>query len=281
MDKLIHEGRFEEKGQSVLILSTRNVLSNLRCLGYVKGQSKAPLAVAGEILNSVPRITFLARNRKPITSAYGTRTILKIKRSMNLTGSYPVSQCYGMRRHRISCLKGWFRRPRTIRMSGHPAGTIPQRLKRHCANGRVCTISLNQPWAVLGQVAFAKASGICTERGSPKRARIFSTMSLELMEKLLQMITIGQLEAIGQRLRQMGAKRALCLDNSGSCVVRYLPVSETGISAPFVQMAAAPYHRPLGTAYIASNSAPLDLCLPIQRDHLVLNLQQPIISCAA
>jgi hypothetical protein len=41
--------------------------------------------------------------------------------------------------------------------------------------------------------------------------------------QLLQLITTGRLEAMGEQLRRYGAVRALCLDNSGSSVVCYRP----------------------------------------------------------
>ena len=66
--------------------------------------------------------------------------------------------------------------------------------------------------------------------------------------RLLQLIANGRLESLGKQIKALGATRAICVDNSGSSVVRYRPADAAG--SPWIQLFAAPNHRPPGTAYL-------------------------------
>src|SRR5437899_489438 len=43
--RLTAGGQFTDRGQGLLLLSMRNVLSNLRCLGFVRGETPIPVGV--------------------------------------------------------------------------------------------------------------------------------------------------------------------------------------------------------------------------------------------
>ena len=48
LTQLISDGRVADPDRPLIILSTRNVLANLRCIGYIKGFTKTPISVSEE-----------------------------------------------------------------------------------------------------------------------------------------------------------------------------------------------------------------------------------------
>ena len=56
-------GRFSDHGQALMLLSARNVMSNLRCLGFVRGKTEVPVGVKRESVTS-PRPFFAMAGRQ-------------------------------------------------------------------------------------------------------------------------------------------------------------------------------------------------------------------------
>ncbi len=65
--------------------------------------------------------------------------------------------------------------------------------------------------------------------------------------RLVVMMANASLEDIGMKLHGHGARRAIVLDNGGSCSLFFYP---NGVSGSVIQLAAGPNFRPAGTAYL-------------------------------
>ncbi|MCA9070688.1 MAG: hypothetical protein KDA84_17280, partial [Planctomycetaceae bacterium] len=65
--------------------------------------------------------------------------------------------------------------------------------------------------------------------------------------KLVILVANGALETLGQRLGQMGCRRAICVENSGSSALYF--VRDPAIR-PWYPLVSAPNFRPEGTAFV-------------------------------
>ena len=77
-------------------------------------------------------------------------------------------------------------------------------------------------------------------------------LGIDEKQNLYQLIDTGSLESLGQQIKARGAKRAICVDNSGSVSVWYCPEGFSGAKTNnnIYACAAAPNHRLPGTAYL-------------------------------
>jgi len=247
---LVRDGRLVDEGQALLVLSARNVLSNLRCVGYVRGRTTVPIGVVGERFNSARPLHILAAHasgchaiemwdvRQPVPDGvdwfisgvpvlWGDESEEDIFRRL-----VPESADHSHVWH--------------IPRGNHPLAT-PQTQSHWSALHEVFISAL----AASREEAFEELQGYAQREGLRREdGMLHNVVGLDGEGNLLQIIAVGRLESLGRWLHRRGAVRALCLDNSGSSVVRYRPASTSSAPAPFVQLAAAPNHRPLGTAYL-------------------------------
>lgn len=245
--RLVANGRIKQD-QPVLLVSVRNVLSNLRAIGYSKMLSQ-PLAVEGEVFTE----------RRPYH-------IL----GWDAAGRFLIRE-FTLGRDSTDGLAGYlsgvpvlwdeddeqqlFRRL-VSEAADHahvwhlPRGRHPKATETSLQQWRdlhelfIAGLNASRESAASALINVAEAHGLKREHGY-----LHNILGVDDEGHLCQYIGIGCLEELGQRLRrQFGAKRALCVDNGGSVEVRLYP---RGLSGFAVQLFAAPDFRPKGTAYLA------------------------------
>lgn len=240
--------RFVDRGQGLIMISARNVLSNLRCLGYVRGETPVPVGVTGELIAS----------RRPFFALAGMRD-----------GAAVIAEFDGRRRPPEEW--DWFVTGVPVLVDDEPADVVFRRLVAEAADhshvwalprGRHprATDESRGHWAMLHDlfVAHLDAPAVdaaetlmryAADHGLVREGGILhNVLGVDDRGRLLHRIEQGRLEEIGQRLRALGARRALCLDNSGSSGVRYRPPGAD--RPPWVDLFAAPNHRAGGTAFL-------------------------------
>jgi hypothetical protein len=265
--QLVNEGRLADEGQPLLVLSARNVLSNLRCIGFARGLTEHPLAVVDERFDSARPFHVLAARadgrhfielwdpKKPIPDEIewfvsGVPTLWDLESEQQVFERLVPEAADHSHVWRL------------------PRGNNPMATRETLAQWSalheifVSTLALERGEAFEGLCAYAKREGLEREDGI-----LHNIVGIDDNGNLLQLIAIGRLEELGARLRRLGAIRALCIDNSGSSVVRFRPAAKSGAPPLFIQLAAAPNHRPLGTAYLVLELASPEFILVIP-DHV-------------
>jgi len=254
--RLIANGRIKQD-QPVLLVSVRNVLSNLRAIGYSEVLGK-PLTVEGEVFteNRPYHILgwdaaghFMIREFTPGQDSFDGLT--------GYLSGVPVlwdeedeQQLFCRLVSEAADHAHVWHLPR----GRHPKATETSlRQWRDLHEVFIAGLNENRERAASELISYAEAHGLKRENGY-----LHNILGVDDKGHLCQYIGIGCLEGLGQQLRQQfGARRALCVDNGGSVEVRLYPRGlsvlevQRGLSGFAVQLFAAPDFRPRGTAYLA------------------------------
>ena len=102
--------------------------------------------------------------------------------------------------------------------------------------------SLSEPRSVACSQIMAHAGGLQRED-----KYLHNILAVDDRGRLIQHVGVGLLEDLGGELRRRGATRAIMVDNSGSVCTIFYP---EGIRGERIQLLAAPNHRPRGTAFL-------------------------------
>lgn len=97
--------------------------------------------------------------------------------------------------------------------------------------------------------AAAMRSALETLRPEPSRCAnyLHVVLGLGVAGEICCVIAHGRLESIGRRAAELGAKRAVCVENSGSAMPTFLP---EGTAGPRIPLFRAPNFRPQGRALL-------------------------------
>lgn len=247
LTRLVANGRIKQD-QPVLLISVRNVLSNLRGIGCGEILD-GPLSVEGEVFSE---------KRPYHTLAWDSKGRFLIR---EFAPGWDSND--GLRGYISGVPVLWdeeneqevFRRI-VSEAADHahvwqlPRGRHPDATETSVQQWRdlnrlfIASLSASRDSAADELINYVESQGLKREQGY-----LHHILGVDGNGHLCQYIGIGRLEELGQRLRrQFGAQRALCVDNGGSIEVRLYP---NGLSGFATQLFAAPNFRPKGTAYLA------------------------------
>lgn len=229
-------------GDTVLALSVRNVMANLRCFGYVRNITEAPVGVVEDALKS----------QRPVYALIGCAN-----------GSHAIDE---LELNSIPEDCRWFVSGVPVLWDKSSETALFERIVTEAAdhshvwhiprgNHPDATDNSRKKWSELQEIFVAHLEddrktafkALTEAAGNLERESniIHNVIGLRDDGSLVQVIGTGMFEELGQRARMLGASRAICVDNSGSSVVQFSPKGKG-----FVQLVAAPNHRPAGTAYL-------------------------------
>lgn len=233
----------------LLVLSVRNVLSNLRCLAYVAGEGAgAPVTVEGERLGGRPYHvlgltragTLTVEEGDPGDPAWRARFRWFFSGvPVTWDGEGPEGLFHRVVTEAADPSHVW-RIPR----GNHPGATEETTgLWNRVHQAFVATLGCSRETAF--QAVSAAAGAVPREEGY-----FHNALGVDAEGRLCQCMRGGRLEEVGAEMRRrFGVRRALCVDNGGSSVVRFYPA---GLASDGIQLAALPNHRAAGTAYLVA-----------------------------
>jgi hypothetical protein len=247
VQKLGKENIIKNPESPLLVISVRNVMANLRCIGYQDGENEFA-SVNDEVFASRPYHILGKRkdNGKMVINEFVANSDDKSQFRWFLSG-IPVLWD-NMDEDEI------FKRIVTeeydhshvwqIYRGAHPLAT-EESIYTWEGLQEIFVRTLDQTREIAFNEMLKYASDKNLEREDNYLHNIIGVD--ESGEKIYQLIGTGRLEELGIKIGKMGAKRAICVDNSGSIVVQSYP---KGANHDFIQEFAAPNHRSPGTAYL-------------------------------
>lgn len=244
--KLKTEGILRDTKTPILALSCRNVLANLRCIGFIKGNEN--IACVKEEKES-ERPYFILGQKKD-----GSLSIDKLINTKENRNSFDWFLSG------IPVLWESFSEEELFKSIVTEAADHSHVWKIYRGNHPEATEESKKNWEDLQKIfidTLSDSNDIAFEKliqhaNNKKLERednyLHNILGISEDNKTLyQLIGIGKLEDLGQQIKALGATRAICVDNSGSSVVQFYP---KGIEGECIQEFAAPNHRPPGTAYL-------------------------------
>ncbi len=246
LNQLTREGIDLDHGQPLMVVSTRNVMSNLRCIAYL-AEKPGYAQVSEEVIPSRPyHILGLDRSGKLSIGSFDTHSEDPSQFSWFLSG--------------VPVLWGDGSEEELFQRIVTEASDHSHIWRIHRGNHPFATDESRKIWEEL-QSIFVRTLGDPRESAYEDLVSLAEKKNLEREDlylhnilgvdrdgtRLYQLIGIGRLEELGQRIHRMGATHAICVDNGGSPVV--LNYSK-GYGHEPIQEFAAPNHRPMGTAYL-------------------------------
>jgi hypothetical protein len=245
-EKLLSEaspdGASIPSGTPVLAISCRNVLANLRCGAWVRGRTPSLLTVQSEDSSKSRRpYHFLAfrDGRFSIDEAFAESAYLDTC-SWAFTG-VPVYWDGEDIRDRmlaeVADLSHLFKLSR---------GADPSVTKESVARWRFLQKFVTQCLYIPRAEAVRRLREV-TDDLPPQDTYLHNCAGVTVDGKLIVIIANGRLEDIGGKLADLGARRAIVLDNGGSSSVFYFRNSQVDSG---LQLVAGPNFRPAGTAYL-------------------------------
>lgn len=265
LQNLFDDNRIENFKCPLMLISVRNVLSNLRCLGYIKGKTEKPLGVDEEykLLNEL-----LTQNKNSNSSENSNSRPYHILGEKN--GKFIIEEWKPHGNLDFS----WF-------ISGVPVlwedeeYNIYQRIVTEAADHshvwhlprkhhpeindtaithwqqlqEIFTKTLMAPReeAYLELEKYAKKNKLKREENY-----LHNILGVDEKGKLCQLVEVGKLEDLGQKIKNLGVRRAICVDNGGSVTTIFYPkgLITGALTENYFPLVAAPNHRIPGTAYL-------------------------------
>lgn len=241
---MIENGRINPE-KPMIVLSSRNTLANLRCGVFIQGVTDGFIAPEGEDPAKSLRpyhILGLRKNGKlEIAEMFPTADVLAgyfwafsgvpILWQDNLYQRM-ITEC-GDHAH-------IWRLPR----GNHPdanTATIAQWEKVHDAFRKVLHSDRESAASLIN--ACVLTAGLAREKGY----FLHNAIGVDEEGRLLQLSSMGSLEKLGIELYEMGATRAIMVDNGGSVSAWFYP---KGLQSEGIPLFSLPNHRPMGTAYM-------------------------------
>lgn len=239
-EKLMTEGRIDPNIPTVVV-SVRNTLSNLRCGAWVRSLTNGFITVAEEDPAKSTRPYHIIGMRKDgqleITELF-QKSLPQYEWAFS--GVPILWEDYLYERMITECADHshiWH-----IPRGNHPQAT-EQTKKTWEQLHEIFRSVLYVDRKTAAKEINKCASGLEREKGY----FLHNAMGVDDDGRLLQLSSMGSLEKLGTELQEMGARRALMVDNGGSISVWFFP---SGLKAAGIPLFALPNHRPLGTAYL-------------------------------
>ncbi|MHA2053123.1 MAG: hypothetical protein ACW99F_05925 [Candidatus Hodarchaeales archaeon] len=258
VERLFKEGRLKNLHQPLLIISVRNVLANLRCIAYLKGITQKPISVAEE-----SKLFDLSRNGNfPSNRPYH---ILGEKNDRLVIEEWEPKQLPDYT---------WFLSGIPVLWDDKDEEKLYQKIVTEAAdhshvwhiprgNHPEATDKVKSQWQYLQKLfyqslaasrskAFRQLEGYAKkQRLIRENAYLHNILGLDEDGNLRQLIGLGKLENLGQKIKNRGVRRALCVDNGGSISVEFYQNGLSGArDGDYLILVAAPNHRFPGTSYL-------------------------------
>jgi hypothetical protein len=240
--EMSRRGRSLPSDSSILAISCRNVLANLRCGAWIKGLTDSLLTVQNEDSSkSLRPYHFLAfrDGRFSIEEAFAESSFLK-DCDWAVSG-VPVfwdgEDVWERMLVESSDFSHLFHLPRGVDPSATNDSVARWRelLKLACD-------CLYLPRADAARILCEATSNLPLQN-----SYLHNCAGVTAEGELIVMMANGNLEHIGRKLAELGATRAIVLDNGGSSSAFYFPSIDVDSG---IQLMAAPNFRPAGTAYL-------------------------------
>lgn len=250
----IPEDRFN-KNEPFLVLSVRNVMANLRCIGYCAGYTEQPIAVAEEyqqsnqqLISGRPYHILAAQNDGQLIIEEFNYPAAERPYQWFLSG-VPVlwdDEDKEQLWQRIVTESADHSHIWYLPRGSHPqANDITRGQWDSLHNQFIQHLSSNR------DVAFKAMQELFSTGNLNREAKyLHHILGITKDGHLVNVVGRGRLEALGRQARKQGAIRALCVDNSGSVIVRFYP---EGIREDFINLISALNFRAPGTAYLFIN----------------------------
>jgi hypothetical protein len=258
VESLFGAGRITDHHQPLMIISVRNVLSNLRCIGYLDGITERPLSVAEEANSFIPTKdgNFPSNRSYHILGEKNDRLIIDqwnprdlIDFSWFISG-VPVlwdDEDENSIYERIVAEEADHSHIWHLPRGNHPEATLTDRDHwEHLQQIFMQTLTDTRTKAFKRLNNYAKKNKLMREYNY-----LNNIIGLNAKNNIIQLINFGRLEDLGQKIKSLGVRRALCVDNGGSISVEFYPGGLFSARRGYYQtLIAAPNHRVHGTAYI-------------------------------
>jgi len=248
LHKLISEKRLPEKSP-LMVLSCRNVLSNFRCIAYIKELMPKPISVKeeGELCESKRSYHILGKKRGELCIETWKPWVTSYEEYDWFISGVPVLWDQADKQTLYKKI--------VTETSDHSHVWVLPR-----ANNPIATKETRKLWQDIQDI-FQKHvlddrdtaynainSFIKTQSMTRENNYLHNIIGINDQGNLCQLVESGKLEDLGQKIaNKRNVKRALCLDNSGSITIQFF---KKGFPGEAIQLAAAPNQRPQGTAYL-------------------------------
>lgn len=248
LDQLVRSDRLRDLNCPLIVISIRNVLSNLRCVAYLlKENENKPLAVKDEIFSPQRPYHIIGMKEAGLVME-------------NFTPGAGLENEFN-----------WFFSGVPVLWEGRNEETLYQGIVAESSDHShvwkiprgshpKATEKTREHWENLHEI-YMKSLELSTFEASQRLLAYAETHQLEREDNylhnvlginddghLIQYIGKGRMEKLGEKLRQKGATKGIIVDNSGSSTVYYYAKGYNS-NCP-VQLFAAPNHRVAGTAYL-------------------------------
>jgi hypothetical protein len=262
----VEDGTLVDAACPLFVMSCRNVLSNLRSVAYVKGKTEErirgnrksvedrPIGVAEEnevLLRSRPYFVFGMKDGKAAMESLDPKSWGSIKETYTwFISGVPVlwDDFVG---------DALFRRIVTeasdhshiwnIPRGSHPAATDSTRAVWRELQG-IFQSSLTEPVESASKKMIEFADRNKLER---EEYYLHHIIGLDGEGHLCNLVAHGRLEELGVQMKQLGVRRAICIDNSGSITLQLIRKWKKDLPPEEVlNLVAAPNQRLPGTAYL-------------------------------
>lgn len=252
LDNLVCEGRIKDLNKPLMVTSVRNVLSNLRCVAFIRGYTVDSLAMVAEEVTDINikrpyhvlgvksdgRLTI--EEYKPVYDNIENDFLWFISGAPVLWDESDEEDLF----ERIVTEASDYCHVWHIPRGNHPDATKESRqIWQDLQNIFLDTLKNSRHDAYLRLINYA-----LKKRHLQREEHILhNVLGVDNVGNIYQLITTGRLENLGKQLKEQGARRAIVVDNSGSLEVQFYPY---GINGSGNQLIAAPNHRSKGTAYM-------------------------------
>lgn len=248
LEQLIKANRLMDLDQPLLVISIRNVLSNLRCIAYLKEVNKNnPLTVNEEVLSAVrPYYCIGMKNDKLTADEIFPINFENLGYNWFFSG-VPVlweglneDEIFQLIVSESSDHSHVWDIPRGL----HPkAKEVTRTYWRELHQIFITSLAMPSKIASEKLCAYARKHQLRREENY-----LHNVLGIDDRGNLVQYIGHGKMEALGNELSKKGVKKGIVVDNSGSTSVLFFP--EGYHTKEPIQLFAAPNHRPAGTAYL-------------------------------
>jgi len=243
IESLLKFGRIKPD-HPVLVISIRNVLSNLRCGVWVKGLTASFITVQGESTVATRPYHIIGMRKGNLFAGELVPTKDSLADFDWLFSGVPVvwdSKTVHLNRivTEVADPAHIWKLPR----GHHPDKTSTSEKQWEEMNKIFCN-SLTWKREAAGEAILTAATEMKLERESNY---LHNLLGIDADRNLLQLIAVGTLENLGNTMKRMGATHALMVDNGGSIAVHFYP---KGVKHHSLTLMTAPNHRLAGTAYL-------------------------------
>jgi len=258
LEGMIKNGRLSDPSRPLMVLSARNVLSNLRCIAYIKGLTQTPISVAEEY-------PVLKQAIEGESACFRPYHVLGDLNGQIVIDEWNPHQSNGYEWFFSGVPVLWddeapdelFERMITeaadhshiwhLPRANHP-DTTPASEGHWLKLQEIFTQSLTESRTSVFQrlCEYAQKNGLQRESNY-----LHHIIGIDSNGHLHQLVDSGRLEDLATKLRSKGVSRALCVDNGGSVTTRFFPQGyRDTIESGCISLLTAPNHRPIGTSYL-------------------------------